>query len=199
MALDRAGDQPVRAQFARRRHVAGAFSRAFLRAAGIPFAVKGRERLPSDTVRGRGQSRELHRRHRGGGGAASRFCVRDQERDGARAPGGLLLRRLGSEFVERFNRHKGASDARRVLRLAATGQSLVFFPEGTFNDVRQDRQFLGGAFTTARVRRCRWWPWRFMAPAPCFRRPACSCTACRFGLKSSRCYPRSKPGNAAGN
>ena len=46
---------------------------------------------------------------------------------------GLLLRRLGSDFVERFNRHKGGSDARRVLVARRTArQSLVFFPEGTF-------------------------------------------------------------------
>jgi 1-acyl-sn-glycerol-3-phosphate acyltransferase len=62
---------------------------------------------------------------------------------------GLLLRRLGSQFVERFNRHKSATDARRVLKLAATGQSLMFFPEGTFDETRQIGKFLGGAFTTA--------------------------------------------------
>ena len=61
----------------------------------------------------------------------------------------LLLRRLGSAFVERFDRHKGASDARRVWKLAATGQSLVFFPEGTFHATRQIGKFLGGAFATA--------------------------------------------------
>jgi 1-acyl-sn-glycerol-3-phosphate acyltransferase len=61
----------------------------------------------------------------------------------------LLLRRLGSQFVERFNRHKGAIDARRVLKLAATGQSLMFFPEGTFDETRRIGKFLGGAFTTA--------------------------------------------------
>ena len=61
----------------------------------------------------------------------------------------MLLRRLGSEFVERFNRHQGASDARRVMRVAATGQSLVFFPEGTFDERRQIGRFLGGAFTIA--------------------------------------------------
>ena len=32
----------------------------------------------------------------------------------------LLLRRLGSAFVERFDRHKGGSDTRRVWKLAAT-------------------------------------------------------------------------------
>jgi 1-acyl-sn-glycerol-3-phosphate acyltransferase len=62
---------------------------------------------------------------------------------------GLLLRGLGSEFVERFDRHKGASDARRVLRVAATGQSLVFFPEGTFDERRQIGKFMGGAFAIA--------------------------------------------------
>jgi 1-acyl-sn-glycerol-3-phosphate acyltransferase len=72
------------------------------------------------------------------------------KREMVRVPlAGLLLRRLGSEFVERFNRHQGASDARRVLRVAATGQSLVFFPEGTFDARRGIRKFMGGAFATA--------------------------------------------------
>jgi 1-acyl-sn-glycerol-3-phosphate acyltransferase len=61
----------------------------------------------------------------------------------------LLLRRLGSAFVERFDRHKGGSDTRRVWKLAAAGQSLVFFPEGTFDATRQVGRFLGGAFATA--------------------------------------------------
>ena len=61
---------------------------------------------------------------------------------------GLLLRRLGSQFVERFDRHKGARDARRVLKLAAAGQSLMFFPEGTFDETPQIGRFLGGAFAT---------------------------------------------------
>jgi 1-acyl-sn-glycerol-3-phosphate acyltransferase len=61
----------------------------------------------------------------------------------------LLLRRLGSAFVERFDRHKGGSDTRRVWKLAAGGQSLVFFPEGTFDGTRQVGKFLGGAFSTA--------------------------------------------------
>ncbi len=53
---------------------------------------------------------------------------------------GLLLRRIGSEFVDRFNRHKGGTDARRVLRTAASGHSLVFFPEGTFTPEVGPRQ-----------------------------------------------------------
>jgi 1-acyl-sn-glycerol-3-phosphate acyltransferase len=62
---------------------------------------------------------------------------------------GLLLRRLGSEFVERFNRNRGASDARRVLRNAVSGNSLVFFPEGTFTREPGLLRFHSGAFMTA--------------------------------------------------
>jgi 1-acyl-sn-glycerol-3-phosphate acyltransferase len=62
---------------------------------------------------------------------------------------GLLLRRLGSEFVERFNRQRGASDARRVVRNAVSGNSLVFFPEGTFQRDPGLLKFHTGAFLTA--------------------------------------------------
>jgi 1-acyl-sn-glycerol-3-phosphate acyltransferase len=67
---------------------------------------------------------------------------------------GLLLRRIGSEFVERFNRHKGGTDARRVLRTAASGHSLVFFPEGTFKPEIGLGKFHTGAFAIAAHARC---------------------------------------------
>ena len=60
---------------------------------------------------------------------------------------GLLLRRIGSEFVERFNRHKGATDARRVLRTAASGHSLVFFPKAPSRP-----KWAWASFTPARLR-----------------------------------------------
>jgi len=62
---------------------------------------------------------------------------------------GLLLRRIGSEFVERHDRHKGGTDARRVLRTAASGHSLVFFPEGTFKREVGLGKFHTGAFAIA--------------------------------------------------
>src|SRR3984893_18625775 len=133
----------------RRRLVAGTFSRAFLRAAGIPFAVEGLARLPQEPC----VVVANHASYIDGVVAAAAlppdfaFVIKKEM---VRVPlAGLLLRRLGSQFVERFNRHKGGVDARRVLKLAATGQSLVFFPEGTFNEIRQVGKFLGGAFTTA--------------------------------------------------
>jgi 1-acyl-sn-glycerol-3-phosphate acyltransferase len=67
---------------------------------------------------------------------------------------GLLLRRMGSEFVDRFNRHKGGTDARRVLRTAASGHSLVFFPEGTFRSEIGLGKFHTGAFAIAARAAC---------------------------------------------
>jgi 1-acyl-sn-glycerol-3-phosphate acyltransferase len=133
----------------RRRLMAGVFSRAFLTAAGIPFAVEGLNRLPQVPC----VVVANHASYIDGVVAAAAlppdfaFVIKKEM---VRVPlAGLLLRGLGSQFVERFNRHKGGVDARRVLKLAATGQSLVFFPEGTFNEVRQVGKFLGGAFSTA--------------------------------------------------
>jgi 1-acyl-sn-glycerol-3-phosphate acyltransferase len=132
-----------------RRRVAGLFARAFLRGAGIPFSVTGLERLPKVPC----VVVANHASYIDGVVAAAAlppdfaFVIKKEM---VQVPlAGLLLRRLGSEFVERFDRHKGASDTRRVLRLAATGQSLVFFPEGTFDQRRQISRFLGGAFATA--------------------------------------------------
>jgi 1-acyl-sn-glycerol-3-phosphate acyltransferase len=133
----------------RRRLIAGLGSRVFLRAAGIPFHVEGLDRLPRVPC----VVVANHASYIDGLVAAAAlppdfaFVIKKEM---VRVPlAGLLLRGLGSQFVERFNRHKGGMDARRVLKLAATGQSLVFFPEGTFNEVRQIGKFLGGAFTTA--------------------------------------------------
>ena len=62
---------------------------------------------------------------------------------------GLMLRRLGSEFVDRFNRSRVPQDARRVVRLAGAGQALVMFPEGTFVNRVGLGRFHAGAFVAA--------------------------------------------------
>ncbi len=61
----------------------------------------------------------------------------------------LLLRRVGSHFVERFNRKKSAADARRLLDSAKDGQALAFFAEGTFQKKPGLMPFRMGAFSTA--------------------------------------------------
>jgi 1-acyl-sn-glycerol-3-phosphate acyltransferase len=133
----------------RRRVVAGTFGRGFLWLTGIPFTVQGLERLPKTPC-------VVVANHASYIDAIAIVAALPPDfafvikKEMVRVPlAGLLLRRLGSQFVERFDRHKGATDARRVLKLAATGQSLMFFPEGTFDETRQIGKFLGGAFTTA--------------------------------------------------
>jgi 1-acyl-sn-glycerol-3-phosphate acyltransferase len=133
----------------RRRLMAGVFSRGFLRAVGISFVVQGAERLPGVPC----VVVANHASYLDGLVAAAAlppdfaFVIKKEM---VRVPvASILLRGLGSEFVERRDRHQGAVDARRVLKLAASGQSLVFFPEGTFTETREIGRFLGGAFTIA--------------------------------------------------
>jgi 1-acyl-sn-glycerol-3-phosphate acyltransferase len=72
------------------------------------------------------------------------------KREMSRVPlAGALLHRIGSQFVERTDRHRGGADARRVLRSATNGQSLVFFPEGTFLKEPGLLKFHTGAFAIA--------------------------------------------------
>jgi 1-acyl-sn-glycerol-3-phosphate acyltransferase len=62
---------------------------------------------------------------------------------------GLLLKRIGSEFVDRANRHAGGMDARRLIKAADAGQALAFFPEGTFDERPGVGKFHTGAFAIA--------------------------------------------------
>lgn len=72
------------------------------------------------------------------------------KKEASRIPlAGTLMRRLGHHFVNRFNRHEGANDARRILRAVAEGESVVFFPEGTFSPKTGVARFHTGAFVAA--------------------------------------------------
>ncbi len=61
----------------------------------------------------------------------------------------LLLRRIGSLFVDRSNTQGSARDARKILQVAARQRSLVFFPEGTFRREPGLQRFRNGAFVAA--------------------------------------------------
>jgi len=72
------------------------------------------------------------------------------KREAAKIPvAGLLLQLIGSEFVDRHNHRDRHKDARRVMRRAEQGHSLVFFPEGTFHTEPGLQRFHVGAFATA--------------------------------------------------
>lgn len=72
------------------------------------------------------------------------------KREAASMPvAGFLLRRIGSEFVDRHTEGGRRRDAMRVLRRAERGDALVFFPEGTFDGQPGLKRFHVGAFAAA--------------------------------------------------
>ncbi|VVO25973.1 Bifunctional protein Aas [Pseudomonas fluorescens] len=62
---------------------------------------------------------------------------------------GLFLRKLGARFVERFDLQRSAADTEPLAEALEAGQSLVFFPEGTFTREPGLRTFHMGAFVLA--------------------------------------------------
>ena len=133
----------------RRRRAARGAARTLLRLAGMPLTVRFPARLPP------GQCVVVcnHASYLDGivltAALPARFGFVIKREMAAVPLAGALLRRLGSEFVERFDRQRGARDARRVLRNAIQGHSLVFFPEGTFTRTPGLLRFHTGAFASA--------------------------------------------------
>jgi 1-acyl-sn-glycerol-3-phosphate acyltransferase len=62
---------------------------------------------------------------------------------------GFVLRRLGSEFVDRANASTRQRSARRLVEAARAGAALAVFPEGTFDLAPGLRAFHMGAFRAA--------------------------------------------------
>jgi 1-acyl-sn-glycerol-3-phosphate acyltransferase len=134
---------------ARRRAAARAVARVFLRLAGMPVTLSFPERIPA----GQCVVVSNHASYLDGlvltAALPPRFAFVIKREMDAVPLAGALLRRLGSEFVERTDRNRGAADARRVLRNVAGGHSLVFFPEGTFTPTPGLLRFRTGAFASA--------------------------------------------------
>ena len=62
---------------------------------------------------------------------------------------GPALRRLGAVLVERFDAAQGALDTQSLQTRVAAGESMVFFPEGSFRRASGLRPFKLGAFVIA--------------------------------------------------
>jgi 1-acyl-sn-glycerol-3-phosphate acyltransferase len=132
-----------------RRILSAGFAKLWLRIAFIFVELRGAERLPaipsvlvanhSSYIDGVLMKAIL----------PARYCFVIKKEMMKVPLAGLLLRRIGAEFVDRFNRQAGAMDARRLMRAASGGGSLVFFPEGTFTSEPGLAKFHGGAFTIA--------------------------------------------------
>ncbi|MFO0334074.1 MAG: lysophospholipid acyltransferase family protein [Pseudomonadota bacterium] len=133
----------------RRRSIARAGARGFLALAGIPLAVRGLEHLPPGPC----VVVANHASYLDGvvmqAALPPRFAFVIKPALVHVPLASLLLRRLGSEFVDRSKRESRAADARRVLKRAANGQAIGFFPEGTFTPAPGLGPFHAGAFVTA--------------------------------------------------
>ena len=133
----------------RRRRIARASARAIFRVTRTPVTVEGIEHLPDDAcvvcanhasyVDGVLMQAVLPPRFA--------FVVK-LEASGAPIVG-LLLRRIGTEFVDRFNARAGAADTARLVRHTGGGNAMCVFPEGTFHPEHGLRRFRMGAFHAA--------------------------------------------------
>lgn len=126
-------------------------ARVFLRLCGTPVRVEGLANLPPP-----GQAHVLvanHASYLDGivlAAALPRHVsfVAKRELAGQFIPR-VYLRRLGVEFVERFDVRQGAADAGRLAAVVVGGRSLAVFPEGTFTRIAGLRPFHLGAFAAA--------------------------------------------------
>ena len=116
---------------------------------GVRLVVEGLERLPADAcVVVANHSSYLD-------GIVMKAALPPRfsfviKREAASMPvAGFLLKRIGSEFVDRHSEGGRRRDAARLLRKAEKGQALVFFPEGTFDEVPGLKRFHVGAFAAA--------------------------------------------------
>lgn len=134
---------------ARRRTAVHRIAALFFAAAGLPLTVRGLERLPPGAC----VLVANHASYLDGVVLKAALPARFGfviKKEIVKVPlAATLLRQIGSEFVDRFNRQAGAMDARRLMRAASSGQALVFFPEGTFTPTPGLSRFHSGAFATA--------------------------------------------------
>ena len=124
--------------------------RLLFRVLGIPLVVRGLEHLP------RGAACIVavnHSSHLDGlvvaaalPGAFTVVAKREAADNPMLRP---FLTGLGALFVERFDPQRGAQDARAMVQAAMGGQSLVFFPEGTFTRRPGLQPFFLGGFLAA--------------------------------------------------
>jgi 1-acyl-sn-glycerol-3-phosphate acyltransferase len=133
----------------RRHRLAAAGTRAIFVLAGVPAEIHGLENVPD----GHAVVVANHASYVDGmllkGYLPHRFSfvIKGEMRNVPVAH--FLLRRSGSKFVERFESAGSARDARQLVKAAQGGDSLAFFPEGTFRKGPGVGHFRAGAFVSA--------------------------------------------------
>lgn len=133
----------------RRRAIARWAALAVFRFSGISLRIKGLEHLPAGAC----LVAANHASYLDGiiltAALPPRFGFVIKREITAAPLVGWLLARLGSEFVERFDKKSAGNDAHRLIRLARGGACLGVFPEGTFKREPGLRPFHLGAFMAA--------------------------------------------------
>jgi 1-acyl-sn-glycerol-3-phosphate acyltransferase len=133
----------------RRQRLAAFASKSVFVLAGIEVRVVGIENLPSESC----IIVANHASYIDGvllkGYLPSRFnfVIKGEMRDIPVAH--FLLRRVGAKFVERNKQARSSRDARQIVKAAKDGESLAFFPEGTFREAVGVGHFRPGAFVAA--------------------------------------------------
>jgi 1-acyl-sn-glycerol-3-phosphate acyltransferase len=133
----------------RRQRLTAAAARALFVLSGVRVEVKGRENLPEGhcVVVANHASYVDGFLLRGYLPARFSFVIKGEMRKIPFVH--FLLRRAGSRFVERFTAAGSTRDARQIVKAAQGGQSMVFFPEGTFIKQAGVSRFRAGAFAAA--------------------------------------------------
>ena len=132
-----------------RRRITHRLAQLAVRVLGVRLVVEGLERLPPDSS----VVVANHASYLDGvvmkAALPPRFSFVIKREAASMPVAGFLMKRIGSEFVDRHTEGGRRRDAMRVLRRAEEGHALVFFPEGTFDDVPGLKRFHVGAFAAA--------------------------------------------------
>ena len=134
---------------ARRHRYAALATRAIFILAGLPAEIRGLENLPEGhaVVVANHASYVDGMLLKGYLPAQYSFVIKGEMRDIPIVH--FLLRRSGSKFVERFEASGSSRDARKIVKAAQIGDTLAFFPEGTFHKEPGVGRFRAGAFVSA--------------------------------------------------
>jgi acyl carrier protein len=133
----------------------GFSARLYARLTGTPLVVRGLENLPQEPcvlvanhasyLDGIVLVAALPRRLAGAGHFS--FVAKRELLDSFVSR--IYLRRIGTDFVERYESQRSLEDVKQVARSLQSGRSPVFFPEGTFSRIPGLTPFRMGAFVVA--------------------------------------------------
>jgi 1-acyl-sn-glycerol-3-phosphate acyltransferase len=127
----------------------GVMARLFVCLSGTPFLVRGKENIPAGAC----ILVANHASYLDGilvvAALSRQFSFVAKRELKNKFISGTYLRHIGSEFVERFESEQSVEDLKRLLMTLLAGQSLIFFPEGTFSRASGLLPFRMGAFSIA--------------------------------------------------